>query len=314
MDNLIFTINAVIPLFLMMALGYIFREKKLLQNNFMEVFNRFCFEFALPCSLFKTALSSNIRETFDINLAFAVIGGILVQVSLLLLLIPRFFKDRPKAGSLIQGAFRANSIIFGLALGRNLFGEAELAPITIMVTLSVPTFNFLAVLVLSLFSETNKNPSPLDLIKTVISNKLILVSILGIVMSYFQVTLPTIVMSPINDLAAASGPLAMMALGASFSFSRAKSNFIYNAVAVSLRLVVTPLIMVTAMCLIGYRGPALGGLFILFASPTATTTYVMANKMGCDSELAGEIVVFSTFFSVITIFTGVYLLRSLSMI
>jgi len=310
-----FTVNAVVPLFVIMAFGYLIRQKGWLPEGFMTVFNRFCFDFALPCSLFKTAYNSNIRENFNPTLFGALFGLIALELMLCWLVFPRLVKDRPKLGSMIQGVFRTNAIIFGIALGRNLFGEANMLPVTLLVAASVPTFNLIAVFVLSIYGEHGgEKVTAAGLAKQIATNRLILGTLLGLGFSIIGVRLPDVVMTPVSDMAAAAGPLAMIALGAQFNFSNARKNLYPNAIAIISRLVIMPLIAVPVAVMLGFRGPELGALYVIFASPTATSSFIMAKNMGCDGDLAGEIVVFTTFFSVITVFAGVYILRTIALI
>ncbi len=315
MDNFMFAVNAVLPLFVMMGFGYLIRQKRWLPEGFAEIFNRFCFDFALPCSLFRTTYNSNIAENFNPVLIGAMTVLILFELLVGALVFPLFVKERPKLGTLIQASFRTNAVILGLPLGRNLFGEQNMLPMTLIVATSVPLFNLMAVLVLSLYGDNGgKKVNVMGLFKQIITNRLILATIFGLGFSLLNIKLPAIVMSPVGELANASGPLAMMALGAHFSFENARQNRMLNSVAVLVRLVALPLMITPVLVWLGFRGPELGSLYILSAAPVATTSFIIARNMGCDSELAGEIVVLSTFCSVFTIFGGVLLLRSFGLI
>lgn len=315
MDNFMFAVNAVLPLFVIMGFGYLIKQLRWLPDSFAEIFNRFCFDFALPCSLFRTTYSSNIAANFNPSLIGAMAALIVFELIAGALIFPIFVKDRKKLGTLIQSAFRTNAVILGLPLGRNLFGEANMLPITLVVATSVPLFNLLAVLVLSAYGDNDgQKVTFMSFIKQVVKNRLIWGTVLGLGFSLLNIKLPDIVMTPVGDLAAVSGPLAMMALGAQFSFANARQNRVLNTMAVTLRLVVLPLIVVPVLALLGFRGAELGALFVISAAPVATSAFVMARSMGCDGDLAGEIVVLSTFFSVFTIFGGVLMLRTFGLI
>lgn len=314
MSNFIFAVNKVAPVFLVIAAGYFIRAKKLLDPKFPQILNKLCFQWLLPCMMFRTSYTSNVRETFSPRLFTAAIGSYLVVFALLLLIIPRVVPSRPDAGAVIQGAFRPNIAMFGIPLALNLFGDEGGAAMAVIVALLVPILNTLSILMLAHFSaDQDKHPSLKKLLGDVTKNPLILATLAGILCSYFNITIPTLIYTPVSDLGGAATPIAMLSLGGQFDFRTAAGHLRYSLLSSSLRLVVIPAAVMAAMVALGFRGVELGALFIANAAPAAASGYVIASSMNCSGELSGEIVVITTLCSAVTVVTGITLLLNLGL-
>ena len=315
MSDLIFTINVVVPLFGVMGLGYVLARKNFLSQNFLSTLSNFCFQVTLPCTLFRSTYTASLQELIDPTLIGLTLAGVFASIFLLCLIVPRFVKDRAKASALIQGCYRSNGALFGLSLAYNLCGDAAVGPATLLLIFIIPVFNVSAVIILQSFSEApGKKLSLRSLLWDISHNMLIIGSLIGIILSLLGIHLPSSVESTVYSLADTAIPLAMLALGGQFDFKKALSNLRYNLVACAVKLVILPLVMMIAAIKVGYRGPELAAIYVFFAAPTATASHVMAANMGSDGDLAGQILVSTTFFSVFTVFIGVFLLRSLGFI
>lgn len=317
MENLIFTVNSVIPLFGVMAIGYFLRQKNFFTPEFLKVLNKFCFKVALPCLLFKNTYESDIATTFNPKLllfaAAGVVGSCLVSAAVLPFLAGT--RNKRKLSAMIQGSFRTNTALFGLPLVINMFGEENSAPIVMLTMTVVPLFNIVAVVLLTLYSEEEgKTLSVRSIANELLQNGLIWGTLIGIAFALAGLRLPQVVEEPIFDMASVATPMAMLSLGGQFDFKGAISNLKYNIVTCVMRLVAIPGVMVLLALAAGFRGVELGSLFVVFCSPTATSSFIMAESMGSDGELAAEIVVSTTLFSMFTIFGWVYLLKSLALI
>ena len=315
MENLIFTVNAVLPLFVLIALGYVIRNRGWLPEGFIPIFNKFCFKIAIPCSLFDSALRSDIRHTFSPKLMAFTLISLCAVVALLWIFFPFFIKSRPQAGSAIQAAFRSNIALFGLPLALNLFGESARAPMAIAIAFAVPFYNIVSVVLLASFSGSGHRMSLGEVLKEILTNGLVVGSILGMVLSFLGLgDLPPLLSVPIEDLAACATPVAMISLGANFSFQNAAHNRYPLFLALLMKLVLLPAAVVPLAMALGFQGAELGAVYIMYAAPVSTSSYVMADSMGCDGELAGESVVLSTFFSAFSVFAGVLLMKSIGLI
>ncbi len=315
MSNFLFTVNAVVPLFVLVGLGYWMRQKRFLDEKFVTIFNRFAFKVAIPCSLFRTAYKSDIKSNFNPDLILVNLGLIFVILAILLLVIPRIAKKPQQAAVVIQGIYRTNIVLFGLSLCNNLFGPEGSASMAMVIATSVPLYNIIAVVLLSVMGGCGDRKLQLvPVLKSIVTNNLIIATVLGLALSYFDIGLPPLISVPVNDLAGCATPLAMISLGGQFSFKSAKANLKLNVFTTMMRLVVVPAVVLPIVIMMGFRGSDLGALFINFAAPTATSSFIMAKNMGCDGDLAGEVVVFTTLFAAFTVFIGVFILKSLALI
>jgi hypothetical protein len=218
-------------------------------------------------------------------------------------------KDNRKRGALIQGIGRSNSIIFSLPIVTAIFGPEKAGMTALVVGTVVPIFNALSVIVLSVFRS--KAIDYKELVLDIIRNPLIIGSLSGLLALRFGLILPSAIDKAIGDLSRAATPLAIIALGASFNFKSVKDNSWRICYGVVSKLIIIPGIFVPLSILLGFTGPELVTLMIMYAAPAAVSTYTMAQQMDADDVLAGQLVVFGSAFSVLTIFLWIYSLRIL---
>ena len=238
----------------------------------------------------------------------------LFLVAVLWFVVPKLVLNAGRAAATIQGIYRTNIALFGLPLAVNLFGEQNVGDVVLMIAVMVPLFNVIAVVVLSSFSESSQKPSVSSIFRDIVKNRLIWGVLLGLAVAMTGIRLPDVILKPITELGATATPLAMLSLGGQFSFKSAVENRTLLLASCLMRLVVVPALAVAAGLAVGFSGLAIGALFIVFGAPTATSSFVMAKSMGADGELAGEIVVFTTMLSILTVFIGTYLLKSTGII
>ena len=297
-----------------MAVGYLLSRTGFWSGTMLSDFNRFVFKIALPCLLFRQSYQTDFSAGSGIKLPLFGVVFAVSLVAALWIFTPKFLPDPHRAASVIQGIFRTNIALFGLPLAINLFGEQNTGDMILMVAFMVPLFNVMAVVVLSSFSGAAAKPKTADVIKDILSNRLIWGVLLGLFVAGYGIKMPDVLLRPIADLGATATPLSMLSLGGQFSFKSAAQNRCTLFWACAMRLVFVPAAAVAAGVLCGFSGPAIGAIFIVFGAPTAASSYIMAQTMRADGELAGEIVVFSTMLSVFTIFAGTVALRSFSLI
>ncbi len=309
METLLYSMNAVAPLFVLVIIGYYIKQKNILNATFVDVFGNFAFNFAIPISLFNITSRSHISENFNLKLATFNTLGIVAIIVVAWIIVPRF-TTRPRAGSIIQGLYRSNLAVFSLPLATNMFGAENIAPTAIMIAISIPIFNSVSIVLLSLMGKSDKERmSALQVVLSVAKNPIFFATLVGILFSYFDLALPDLLQVSVSSLAACATPIALIALGGQFSFASAKSNLRASAVNTLIRLIIVPGVLLPIFILAGFRDAELGALFINFSAPIATSTFVMALNFGCDENLAGELVLFTTFFSAFTIFGWIFALK-----
>lgn len=312
MQNFIFSLNIILPLFLMMSLGYGLKHLGMFDPKSLKVLNSLAFKALLPALVFNNIYLTDRNGQFDTRvILFAavsafVIFGVFTAITVLI------EKDNRRRATLIQGIGRSNSIIFSLPIVASIYGPERAGITAIVVGTVVPIFNALSVIVLSVFGK--RKVSPGGLVLNVLKNPLILGSLAGILAMNADLVLPVPIEKTVGDLAKAATPLAILALGGSFNFSAVKENTKYITYGVFSKLVVIPGILVPICVKLGFTGPELVTLVIMYAAPAAVSTYTMAQQMDADDVLAGQLVVFGSAISVVTIFFWLFGLRSLGLI
>lgn len=312
MENLIISINVVLPLFFCMALGYFLKRIKMCDEATLKSINKLCFKVFLPIYLFKSVYSTDLSAAFNGKLILFAVIALLAWFGVLILVVPRIEKENAKRGVMIQGMFRSNFVLFGLPVATSLCGEENIGATSLLIGIVVPIFNILAVVTLEIFR--GGKPSVKKMFKGIITNPLIIASALGIVLYFGEIKLPYAVEKTITDLGRVATPLALLALGGEFKFSKVKGDLKQLVISVMGKLVFSPLIMVVIGIMLGFRKEMLVPVLLMFGAPTAVSSYTMAQQMGGDDDLAGEIVVFTTGMSILTIFLWVFTLKQFAFI
>jgi len=315
MNDFIFSINAVAPLFILIAAGYVARRFNFVSDNFLSEATHFVFKFLLPVMLFQ-----NIREVFhgsfsNTYLIFTAMSGIILIIALSLCIVPLLVKGSGQRGSMIQGIYRSNFVIYGMPLATSMYGQDAAHSVAMLLGVVTPFYNIAAVILLSLFSETrSQRLSIMQTLRDIARNPLILGCVVGMIFGAFQISLPVAINKPISELSAAAPLLALFLMGGEFKFRSLNNNLWKVLSATAIRLLFIPLIAMLVFIPMGFRTIELSVLLCVFASPTAVSSYVMASKMGCDGELAGQIVVLTTVASGLSIFLFIFVLRSIGVL
>jgi len=312
MDNLILSFNVVLPIFLCILLGYFLRRIRMVDTPSLNVMNKLCFKVFLPIYLFNNIATTNLAAAFNGKLLATAYLGVTAQFILLMILIPRLEKENPRRGVLIQAMFRSNFALFGLPLALSLCGTEKVGPTSILVGFTVPLFNILAVV--SLESFRGGKPSIKKMAKGIATNPLIIASLLGIAFNLLDFTLPGAVQKSVNDLGGVATPLSLVALGGSFTVSKVKEYKKQLTIGVLGRLVFSPLLMVSAGILLGFRNELLIPLLIMSGAPTAVSSFPMAQQMDGDGELAAGLVVFTSALAILSMFLWIFVLKQIGMI
>lgn len=311
MENLMISANAVLPMCLVMALGYGTRRLGWLRREEISTINKIAFRIFLPCLLYYNIYCSDLSGSFDPLLMTYAVGGVLLTFGLALGYTLLTEKLPERRGVLIQGMFRSNYVIMGIPVATALLGADQLGTVSILIAVIVPLFNMLAVVVLEVFR--GQKPKPLHILGQIAKNPLVIGSVLGILTLVAGIRLPHILEQTIQSVSAIASPLQLFLLGAFFQFSGLKT-YRRELVTVSIaKLIVSPGLFLGLGALLGFRGVAFVSLIGIFASPTAVNSFTMAQQMGGDAELAGDTVVVTSAVSMATMFLWVFLFKSLGM-
>ena len=314
LDNILFTANIVAPVFFIVALGYVSKKFKIINENFVEVTSKFVFNVSLPVFIFLKIIHLDLSKALELTqIAYIYAGTIITYLIIWFASIP-FIKDGKNRSVFIQGAYRSNYAIIGLAIISNLLGNGALGKASIILAFVLPLYNVLAVIALTLPMRKEKKMDIKASLIEIILNPLILGVIFALPFSYFQIQLPEIVLSTGTFLSDLALPLALVGIGGSLNLENIKkaSNLAFSASII--KIVVLPIILTYGAYLFGFRNADLGIMFVLFACPTAIVSFIMAEAMGANSKLAGNIVLITTVGSVFTYAIGIIILKSIGLI
>jgi predicted permease len=311
MTNFLFSFNVVAPLFIIMAAGYLVRKIRLVSEDFLSQFNKLIFNFFLPLMLFQDIRLSYRGDFSNTKLILAALIGITIIIFVSALIVPLTIKRKAQRGSIIQGIYRSNFLIYGLPLATGMFGDQAITAISMLMGIMIPFFNIAAVIILSIHSETGAHRlTAKGLLTDIIGNPLIIGTFLGLLAGIFPLHLPHFVEAPLAQVASTAAPLALFVMGGEFKFRRLSNNFAKVIATTVARLIIVPALALSLFIYFGFRDVDLAVLLCIFATPAAMAGYIMAKNMGNDGELSGQIVVLTTGCSCITIFFFIYFLRA----
>ena len=309
MENLMISANAVLPMCLIMALGYGTRRLGWIRREEISAINKIAFRIFLPCLLYYNVYCSDLSGSFDPLLMAYAVGGVLLTFGLSLGYTLLTEKLPERRGVMIQGMFRSNYVIMGIPVATALLGADQLGTVSILIAVVVPLFNMLSVVVLEVFR--GQKPKPLHVLGQIVKNPLVIASALGILTLAAGIRLPHILEQTIQNVSAIASPLQLFLLGAFFQFSGLKTYRRELVTVSAAKLIISPGLFLGLGALLGFRGVAFVSLIGIFASPTAVNSFTMAQQMGGDAELAGDIVVTTSAVSILTMFLWIFLFKSL---
>ncbi len=312
-ENIIFTANIVAPVFLIIAVGYFAKKMKIINEVFVEVTSRLVFQISLPVFIFLEIAELDLSQVLELKQIAYIYAATIIPYLLIWFGTIPFIKNPKDKSAFVQGAFRGNYAIVGLALISNLFGGEALGKATLILAFLLPLYNVLAVIVLVVPKHQGKINFK-SIFLEILLNPLILAVVFALPLSYFKLKLPEMLSSTGNYLADLALPLALVGIGGSLNMENLKRASTLAFTASIIKIVILPIILTIGAYLLGYVMDDLGIMFIVFACPTAIASFVMADAMGANSKLAGNIIMLTTLGSVFTIAIGILLLKSFGLI
>ena len=313
MSNFQVCFNAIFPIMLIMALGYLARCSGVIGAHEVQKMNSAAFKFMMPLMLYYNIYKSDLTGALDPKLLlFAIISFFVVFFSCVFL-AKNIKCPQEQRGVIAQGLYRSNFVIIGIPLAQNLLPEgADIGSVVVLVAVIVPLFNVVSVIVLESFS--GRAPSAKKLVKDIITNPLILGTLAGVITVLLGIKLPEFITSTLKQIASATSPLLLFLLGAYFSFD-GLNKCLKTAVLVSIgRLIIVPGIVLAAAIACGFRGAAIAGLLGAFGSANAISSFAMTQQLGGDAELAGNIIILTSAGCIFTLFMWSMLLKHLALI
>ena len=313
-SDFIFSINCVLPLFILLLTGFFLRQIGVLDQNATLKINALIFNAALPAMLFRDISAGDFMTFFDVGfILFCVVTTFLIFF-IIFIVGAVCFKDKKQAGAFIQGCFRGNYVIIGLPVIYNILGRPSgLAVLNAAFT--VPLYNVLSIAALS-YGGAKNGGAIKGAVINIVKNPIIIGIVLGIFASVFGITdkTPVFLKNSIAYLASLTTPLALLAIGAALTLKNIKAAFAPAMFACAIKLVISPLIFVFAAYLWGFSGEALIILYVMYGTPAAVSTYIMADIMGCDADLAANIVMATTALSIFTFTAFIFAFKVMDII
>ncbi len=305
-------LNIVLPVFLVIGLGYGVKRSTLVDDNFLFQLNKLVYYLALPLMLFYTIATADFTASFNgslvAGLAIITVLGFLGSYGYAALT----GYSPAVRGTFSQCSFRGNIVYVGLAIVFNAYGDGGLASAGIVLGFIVPVFNFFSIVAL-LLPHQGSRVQPSVLLHQIAYNPLILASFVGIIWSFINLPIPSILEKALQIIAGMALPLALLSIGASFSLSKLKGDLKPAFIATGLKLVIMPLFAAALFVLLGVGGQDLAIGVIFAGAPTATAAYIFTQQMKGDAELSRAIIMLTTLFSIISFTLILLLLRSIGL-
>ena len=315
--DLIFSANVVVPIFLLILLGYFLTRIKLWDENFLKIANQVCFKCLLPVLLFYNVATANIFEVFNLKLIIYACLCACLLCGILFLIVPFFIKDKKRRGVMIQGTFRSNFLLFGVPLGLSIGGNEGAVLAAVVASFYVPVINMLSVISLYAFSESeNKNLK--SALLGIVKNPLIIGGVSGLIFSLIRNSIgfeiPTMLDTTLFNIKSAATPIAFLVLGGDLKFGNLLRNIKTSISSVLGKVVLIPAVMLSISALIGFNKLEMAILIAIFATPNAVSSYAMARNYEADYELAGEIITLGTILSIFTMFVFITIAKTFAWI
>ncbi|MBR4210909.1 MAG: AEC family transporter [Oscillibacter sp.] len=300
MNSFTLCLRAVLPAFLIIMAGYASKRAGFVREDDIPRMNKMAYRAFMPVMCFYNVYHSDVSSAVRPALLAYSVAGVLCVYALSWLYGTLFVKRRDRRGVVIQGLYRSNFLIVGLSFAGGLLGDETLGCVSVCGALIVPLFNILAVVTLEAYN--GETPDKKRILLNIAQNPLLLGSVAGAVFLFGGLTLPEPVALAVQQMGQAASPLLLFLLGAFFRVGNAR-NHLRELLAVCLgRLVVVPGLALTVAALMGFRGIEFVTLMALFGSSAAGNSCTMAQQMGGDADLAGDIVVMTSLFCSLTLF------------
>ena len=292
----------------------LFRKLGWMDEVFAAKMNKFVFLVPLPVLLFEQLATVDFSEVWDIKfiLFCFVVTAISITISTLISLL---WKDRSVKGEFIQATYRSSAALLGIAFIQNIYGTAGMAPL--MIIGSVPLYNIMAVVVLSVFKPGNNSFDKALVKKTlkgIATNPIIIGIVAGFVWSALKLPMPSILHKTVSSIGATATPMGLMSMGATFEMKKATSKMKPTLVAVFMKLVGFCVVFLPMAALLGFRNEEMIAILVMLGSATTVSCFVMARNMGHEGTLSSGVIMMTTLLSAFTLTMWLDVLRSFRLV
>lgn len=313
LESFIFSLSVTGPICLLLFLGWFLKRIKFINEQFIDIGSKLVFTVTLPTLLFLNIIKLDRETNIDFSLVYYSVLANILFFLLVFILTKLFARNRGDHGVIIQGAFRANLAIIGLAYVDNIYGDSGLALAAVYVAFNVVLYNILSVLILMPKQDKMSPKMFLGLFKSIFKNPLIIGILLGVLFFLLAIPVPDVMLDAGHYFAGMSLPMALLCTGGSLHLKTLNSDGFIISFATVLKIIVAPILMTGAAYFLGFKGFALGLTFLMTAAPTAAASYVMARAMGANASLAANLIATTTIGSLITYSIGISTLHSFNL-
>ena len=309
MSNLIYSINATLPIFLLIILGKVLKTAKIINDEFTKTADRYVFRIALPALLFSDLTENNVGSAFDGKYVLFCFSVTIFSIAVLWGLTEKFMKNEEQKGAFIQGSYRSSAAILGLAFINNMYDSVGIAPL--MIIGCVPLYNIFAVIILTLKGDNGgKKPNMKETFINVMKNPILLSILIALPFALLNLHFPSFVNKAIGSVANTATPLALISIGASFEGKKALKKMKPTLLASFIKLILLASLFLPLAVFFGYRNQELMALLVMLGSPTTVSSYIMAKNTGNDGILTSSIIVLTTLLSSLTLTLWIFVLKS----
>ena len=310
-SNFVIAVEAVVPLFVLMFIGGLVKRYHLLEDHELKRVNKMVFTVFFCAMMFCSMYEMDFSKTVQPDLMAFCLGGVLLICLAALGPVCFFIKENATRGAMLQAMYRSNFVIMGVPIAANIFGYENIAVTTMLIAVVVPLYNLLGVLILETFRGGRVAVFPV--LKGVITNPMRVGAIAGLLLNLTGLKLPDAIYRPLAQVSAATTPIALIILGASFSWSGVTKRIAPLVATVLCRLVIIPAIILPLAVLAGYRGVEFISILCIFCTPCAIASFMMAQQMDSDYVLAGNCVIFTSSLSCFTLLGWIFATKMLGL-
>lgn len=317
MDALMYSLNATVPIFLVILVGYILKNKfHMFSDQTIAQLNKFNFRVTLPALLFLDVAQADFLAVWDTRYVLFCVVATTVCISVIALFAFFLIKDRALMGEFVQASYRGSAAVLGIAFIQNIYGTSVMAPLMVIAT--VPIYNVAAVLILSFTAPREKDVDKgLALKKSlleIVTNPIILGILAGLLFSLCGLKLPTMLHKTVNNFSAMATPLCLVALGAGFEGGKALKMVKPTLVCALIKLFAQAAVFLPIAFRMGFRNEMLVALLVMLGAPTTASCYIMARNMGHEGVLTSSAVVITSVLGAVSLTFWLFLMRTLGYI
>lgn len=316
MENFLFGLITIAPILIYILLGYILKKSVFNSKERIAGASKLCANILLPITLFNSSMRADYTDPSATHTTVFCIAVTLIAIVLLLLIVPRFIKVPADSKSVIQGAFRGNLMVISVSLMANMYGGEGSAIASVVAAPLVAIYNILGVLILSDY-HTNGPLTFKVLMKIVfraLTCPLLIGAVFGIAFSLAKIQLPGFLDSTVQSLATCGSCMSLIVLGAQFDFSKAVKDIKLSGASVLIKIVVLPLFGVIAGILMGFKYMEIACIYAVLGSPASTNSAVIAESLGCNGRLSGDIVILSNIVFLLISVLSITIMRQMNLI